>query len=445
MPTANNDQREPCTEAQDQLSKTLTEREMLILEDDEPFPLNLSQVQRIQQKELNSKKSKLKQLVNDNKSGYKVSTLDESEIVTYEDKIYVPKQLQKKTMNWYHHFLNHPGGERLYKTLQQVCYWKGMTVQSTNFCKKCETCQLYKSRKRKFGELPPKNVGKLIPWHTVHTDLVGPYSITAKQQQVDNTIKEVELQLTCMTIIDPATGWFEIIEVPNYIIEELNTKSTQDKIDKTSARISQLFNQTWIQRYPRPNKVIFDNGSEFKKDFVPLLKDFAIKPKCTTIKNPQSNSPVERIHQVLRHMFLTKNLKNQVFDYIDPFGELLASVAWAIRASYNSTTNATPAQLVFGRDMIFNLQTMVDWKALSIRKQKLVDAANLRENQNRIDFDYQIGQKVYVINNDIKRKLESPKKGPYLITNIYTNGTVRIQRGNVNERINIRRLEPHFE
>ena len=445
LPTANNDQREPCTEAQDQLSKTLTEREMLILEDDEPFPLNLSQVQRIQQKELNSKKSKLKQLVNDNKSGYKVSTLDESEIVTYEDKIYVPKQLQKKTMNWYHHFLNHPGGERLYKTLQQVCYWKGMTVQSTNFCKKCETCQLYKSRKHKFGELPPKNVGKLIPWHTVHTDLVGPYSITAKQQQVDNTIKEVELQLTCMTIIDPATGWFEIIEVPNYIIEELNTKSTQDKIDKTSARISQLFNQTWIQRYPRPNKVIFDNGSEFKKDFVPLLKDFAIKPKCTTIKNPQSNSPVERIHQVLRHMFLTKNLKNQVFDYIDPFGELLASVAWAIRASYNSTTNATPAQLVFGRDMIFNLQTMVDWKALSIRKQKLVDAANLRENQNRIDFDYQNGQKVYVINNDIKRKLESPKKGPYLITNIYTNGTVRIQRGNVNERINIRRLEPHFE
>jgi len=248
-----------------------------------------------------------------------------------------------------------------------------------------------------------------------------------------------------MTIIDPATGWFEIIEVPNYIIEELNTKSTQDKIDKTSARISQLFNQTWIQRYPRPNKVIFDNGSEFKKDFVPLLKDFAIKPKCTTIKNPQSNSPVERIHQVLRHMFLTKNLKNQVFDYIDPFGELLASVAWAIRASYNSTTNATPAQLVFGRDMIFNLQTMVDWKALSIRKQKLVDAANLCENQNRIDFDYQIGQKVYVINNDIKRKLESPKKGPYLITNIYTNGTVRIQHGNVNERINIRRLEPHFE
>jgi len=26
-------------------------------------------------------------------------------------------------------------------------------------------------------------------------------------------------------------------------------------------------------------EVIFDNGSEFKKDFGPLLKDFAVKPK----------------------------------------------------------------------------------------------------------------------------------------------------------------------
>ena len=46
---------------------------------------------------------------------------------------------------------------------------------------------------------------------------------------------------------------------------------------------------------------------------------------------------------------------------------------------------------------------------------------------------------------DIHRKLNGPKLGPYLITEIYTNGNVRIQRGVVSERINIRRLEPHFE
>ena len=40
--------------------------------------------------------------------------------------------------------------------------------------------------------------------------------------------------------------------------------------------------------------------------------------------------------------------------------------------------------------------------------------------------------------------LDSPKQGPYPITDLYTKVTVRIQRGAVNERINIRRLEPHF-
>ena len=80
-----------------------------------------------------------------------------------------------------------------------------------------------------------------------------------------------------------------------------------------------------------------------------------------------------------------------------------------------------------------------------MKKQALVDKANLRENSNRVDYDYQIDDKVYVIKDGIYRKLEALKLGAFVITDVYTNGTVRIQRGNVNERINIRRLEPHFE
>jgi len=209
----------------------------------------------------------------------------------------------------------------------------------------------------------------LTPWQTVHTDLIGPYTITAKQIQPDGTTKEKEFHLTCMTMIDPVTGWFEIVEVPNFIIEDIKNKQFRETIDKTSARISRLFDQVWLSRYPRPREVIFDNGSEFKKDFIPLLKDWAIKPICTTIKNPQANSPVERIHKVLKNMLLTKNLKEQELDYIDPFGEILASIAWAVRASYNSATNATPAQLVFGRDMLFNLKTLINWKELTIKNK----------------------------------------------------------------------------
>ena len=445
LPTANEDLNEPSTDVHGPSSKMLAEGELFVLDDDEAFPLNLSLVQRTQQQELKSKNNKLQNLINDKKSGYNVMTLDGVELVAYQDKIYVPVSLRQRTMNWYHYYLNHPGGERLYKTLHKVCYWKGMANQCNIFCRKCSDCQKHKPRKRKYGQLPPKNVGELVPWDTVHTDLIGPYTILAKQFQPDGTIIDVELSLTCMTMIDPVTGWFEIVEVPSFIIDDIKNKTTQEAIDKSSARISRLFDQTWLSRYPRPKKVIFDNGSEFKKDFVPLLKDWSIRPQCTTIKNPQSNSPIERIHQVLRHMLLTKNLKEKIFDYIDPFGSILASVAWAVRASYNSSTDSTPAQLVFGRDMMFNIQTLVNWKEMSLRKQKLVDKANLRENKHRVDFDFQVGNKVYIKKDGIIRKLESPKLGPFEITDVFTNGTVRIQRGHVNERINIRRLEPHFE
>ena len=436
LPTASQDPSENRTESHD-LSEAA---ECLPLENEEGFPLLLSNVRKRQQIELNKNNSKLKQLVNTQKSGYQISTIEGIEIVTYEDKIYVPPSLRNSTINWYHHFLCHPGADRLYKTINRVAYWKGMASQITTYSNRCDTCQRHKKRKRKYGKLPPKNVGDLIPWQTVHVDLIGPYSITAEQLQPDGSYKTTTLELTCMTMIDPATGWFEIVQVPNYNSE----KDTQEVIDKTSARISQLFNNTWLARYPRPREVIYDNGSEFKRHFEILLKDFAIKPKCTTIKNPQSNSPIERIHQVLKSMFTTKNLPSQRFDLIDPFGEILSSIAWAVRASYNSTTQATPAQLVFGRDMLFNMKALVNWKALSVRKQQIVDKANLRENRNRIDYDYSVGQQVYIVKDGIFRKLDTPKLGPFAITETYTNGTVRIQRGRVNERINIRRLEPHF-
>ena len=82
---------------------------------------------------------------------------------------------------------------------------------------------------------------------------------------------------------------------------------------------------------------------------------------------------------------------------------------------------------------------------MNLERQRKADVANKRENSKRIDYDYKVGQKAYIVNTDIHRKLHGPKKGPYLITEVYTNGNVRLQRGVVNERINIRRLEPHFE
>ena len=64
----------------------------------------------------------------------------------------------------------------------------------------------------------------------------------------------------------------------------------------------------------------------------------------------------------------TKDIDNKVFDYVDPWGETLASIAWVIRAYYQRTIMATLGQSIFGRDMIFNLASVVDWKVITATK-----------------------------------------------------------------------------
>ena len=88
-----------------------------------------------------------------------------------------------------------------------------------------------------------------------------------------------------MTMIYPAKGWFENFEVPTVDLDEV-TGGNDEYIDKSSDRVSQLFNNTWLQRYLSPRKVVIDNRSEFKIYFTPLLKDFDIKLLLTTIKSP---------------------------------------------------------------------------------------------------------------------------------------------------------------
>ena len=66
--------------------------------------------------------------------------------------------------------------------------------------------------------------------------------------------------LTCMSIIEPATGWFDVVKIPRYNLDEV-AGNNDEYVDKSSSRVSQLFNNTWICRYPCPRKVMFDNGS----------------------------------------------------------------------------------------------------------------------------------------------------------------------------------------
>jgi hypothetical protein len=59
---------------------------------------------------------------------------------------------------------------------------------------------------QKHGELQAK-VAEENPWDTPCVDLIGPYKIERKGKK--------DLKLWCLTMIDPATGWFEMEQISN--------------------------------------------------------------------------------------------------------------------------------------------------------------------------------------------------------------------------------------
>ena len=74
--------------------------------------------------------------------------IDDTEILVRDnERLVIPSTLQKNIMDWYHHYLQHPGETRFEETLKAVMYWPGMTTAIRKHVKSCNHCQKGKKRK----------------------------------------------------------------------------------------------------------------------------------------------------------------------------------------------------------------------------------------------------------------------------------------------------------
>jgi hypothetical protein len=121
---------------------------------------------------------------------------------------------------------------------------------------------------KKYGLLPPK-IAESDPWVMVYVDLVGSFTIRkpAKTQSL-LVLKMIDLEIN--------TGWFGIFEATN----------------ESATFIQDLFHNTCLARYPRPQFIVFDNGGEFNCDFkqICVQDNYGIKAKPNTRHNQHSTS-----------------------------------------------------------------------------------------------------------------------------------------------------------
>ena len=97
-------------------------------------------------------------------------------------------------------------------------------------------------------------------------------------------------------MIDPATGWFDIREMPT----------------KQADYIANYLEFTWLSRYPWPTEVVMDRGKEFAAEVRDALRDeYGINIKLITTRNPQANGICERVNGKISEMIRTFNVQSK--------------------------------------------------------------------------------------------------------------------------------------
>jgi len=191
-----------------------------------------------------------------------------------------------------------------------------------------------------------------------------------------------------------------------------------------------------VCRYGAPKFLVSDRGSNFISSLAEKVYELLkIKKVTTTSYHPQSNGIVERFNGVLVDM-LAKYASEKDWDSYVPY------VLSAYRSTYNSSIGETPYYMLFGRQMILPVDSLLDagaayWtdrsdycdeiayrlhEAHERAKQRLRGIADSREEQNaeiKNPKEFKVGEQVLVLS--VPSKKENPKlrsnvwKGPFQV------------------------------
>ena len=94
--------------------------------------------------------------------------------------------------------------------------------------------------------------------------------------------------------------------------------------NKTAAEIADITKKTWFNRYPLPQRIVFDRGTEFMAEFAKMCQnDYGLKRKPIMTRNPQSSAIIEKIHQTIRNIIRTFDVSN--IDNNDPWSGILSA------------------------------------------------------------------------------------------------------------------------
>ena len=246
------------------------------------------------------------------------------------------KEIQTTVVNEYHD-ANHNGISETVNQLKNRYFWPNMKETVTKIINSCETCLRSKYERHPYN---PKFSGPLLakrPLEVLHIDTFGFQGSKF------------------LTIIDLFSRYAQA-----YLIKDGTALTVLNKL------------RHYFSHHNVPTKIVCDEGREFKnKTFSEFCKLHKIELHYTTVNNPRSNSPIERLHSTLTEKLRILNIKNPK----ELPANLMISAILIYNQSIHSSTGFTPFHLIYGpyeRNIEFDLDMTILEQYNERRRQELI-------------------------------------------------------------------------
>ena len=208
--------------------------------------------------------------------GYDIICICQSPTTNSAWHIVIPDVMLYPLVNWYHEALVHSVGmDRLEAMLKRYFWHPKLRDMVCRVISSCPICPQVGLSTKPHGHLAPCEA-PLDPWSEVHVDCIGPWTVT---------INDDKLRFEALTCIDPITNLVEISRFQG---------------PKMSESAKALFENQWLARYPRPIRIVHNNGPEFNGHDFQFPVDYAgITPVQITPYTSTTNSVIESVHHTI--------------------------------------------------------------------------------------------------------------------------------------------------
>jgi hypothetical protein len=341
-----------------------------------------------------------------------------------QKQLCIPPSLVLPIIEETHTNFGHANSERVYYTIRQSQYWKGMFRDIQNFVDSCESCLINRHRKRPDIPLTALQIPEnKLSFYAI--DHHGPI-VTKDDRCPYKYVLLVKEMFTTYTLLIPA-----------------KTTSAQETVE--------LLHKHVFLNFGFATKILSDRNSSFINE---LMEHMMRLTKCKAVHSapyhPRCNGAVEVCNK-----WLTNGLRSYIKPQTKNWPDLLPILQFGNATLVSPQLGLSAFQLMYNVQPKMPIDVQILNETRKVQDKVFVDTylpkweilhdickTNIAENKERMTYyhnlkakapNFKVGDRVYKLieatpsnYKDMSKKLIPQYDGPYLITSLTPN-TARLQ------------------